>query len=394
MTNEINSNGIQTEDINTIVGDLETGFRNIYGQDSNFDQSTPDGQMINIFAQSKRDTLELATGIYNMFNPVTVRGVPQDNLYKLVGLRRKASQYSYVSVKVTTTDSVSLQGLDSDYENPDGVGYTVSDNNGNNWILLNSTNITGAGSYDLDFRSKDAGAVESLPNTITNMVTILAGVSSVNNPSSQYTTGDAEETGLEFYERFEKSRALSSMGTEDALEAQLLNLNLVESVKIDNNATGSTDAYGTAAHTIWVIVEGGSNAEIGQVIYANVTDGVGMRGNVSVSVPKLNGGTQVVLFDRPTSEDLYLTLSIKNAGTGVVDQAAVKKYLADHVTFGLYEAADTSTISSILRGYSTELIPYDMTIGDGNVTGEYLLPTNLNYKFVLSEANITITTVT
>lgn len=394
MTNEINANGIQTDDINTIIGELETGFRNIYGQDSNFEQSTPDGQMINIFAQSKRDTLELATGIYNIFNPSTVRGVPQDNLYKLVGLRRKASAYSYVSISLVATGSVSLQGLDADYENPDGVGYTVSDNNGNNWILLNSTNITGAGTYTLDFRAEEMGAIESLPNTITNMVTILKGVSSVNNPSSQYITGNTEETGLEFYERFEKSRAISATGSEDGLLAQLLNLNLVESVKIDNNSTGSTDTYGTAAHTIWVIVDGGSNQEIAQTIYANVTDGVGMRGSVSVNVPKANGGTQTILFDRPTNENLYLTLSIKNVGSGTVDQAAVKQYLADHVTFKLYEAADTSTISSILRGYSTDLIPYDMTIGDGNTTGEYLVPQNLNYKFVLSTANITITTVT
>lgn len=394
MTNEINSNGIQTDDINTTVSNLKTGFEQIYGNDTNFDQSSPDGQMINIFAQSKQDTLDLAVAQYNMFNPVTVRGIPQDNLYKLIGLRRKASAFSFVEVEVTTTGSVSLQGLDGDAENINGTGYTVSDNTGNNWILLDSVNITSAGTYTLEFRSQAVGAIESMPNTITNMVTVLAGVSTVNNPSSQYITGNAEETDLEFYQRFERSKAISAVGTEDALTAQLLNLNLVTSVKVDNNDTGSTDAFGTPAHTIWVIVRGGSNADIGQTIYANVVDGVGMRGSVQVDIPKANGGVQTVLFDRPSSQNLYITMSILNKTGSTVDQNEIKNFLVNNLQFDIYQAADTSTISSVLREYNKDLIPYDLTVSDGNTTAEYVLPSNLNKMFVLTAANITITTVT
>ncbi|MBQ2319155.1 MAG: hypothetical protein IIW86_01705 [Clostridia bacterium] len=394
MANEINENGIVTDSVTTTVANLTQAFKDIYGEDISVAQNTPDGQLINIAAQAKTDTLELATALYNMFNPDTVRGRAQDNLYKLIGLRRKASAFSYVVVNVTTTGSCILQGLDDNAESLTATGYTVSDTIGNNYILLNTEYINGAGTYALEFRAANVGAIEVLPNTITNMVSVIANVASVNNPAAQYSTGQAEETDAAFNIRFNQSRAIGSRGQDDGLLAQLLNINLVTGAYVHDNRLSATDSTGTAGHTIWAIVEGGLNTDIAQVIYAEVTDGCGMRGNVSVDVTKANGRTETILFDRPSYQNLYVKFSLINKSSATVDQAKLKQYIADNLATGIYTSVDTLQITNLIQAYSADLIPYNLTVsGDGTTWVEYVLPQGYNYKFTLSTSNITITTI-
>lgn len=394
MANEINENGIVTDSVTTTVANLTQAFKNIYGEDISIAQNTPDGQLINIAAQAKTDTLELAIALYNMFNPDTVRGRAQDNLYKLIGLRRKASAFSCVVVNVTTTGSCILQGLDDNAESLTATGYTVSDTIGNNYILLNTEYINTAGTYALEFRAADAGAVEVLPNTIINMVSVIANVSGVNNPSAQYLTGQSEETDADFNIRFNKSRAIGSRGQDDGLLAQLLNINLVTGAYVHDNRTNTTDATGTAGHTIWAIVENGSNADIAQVIYAEITDGCGMRGSVSVDVTKSNGKTETILFDRPSYQNLHVKFSLINKSSVTVDQTALKDFIVEKLTTGIYTSVDTLQITNIIQAYNADLIPYDLTVsGDGTNWAEYVLPQGYNYKFTLAATNITIESV-
>jgi hypothetical protein len=395
MANEINENGITVDSFNETYDNLVQNFKDIYGQDINLEQSTPDGQIIGIAAQAKTDTLELAVRQYNMFNPDTVSGVQQDNLYRLVGLKRKATQFSFVEVDVVTTGSCTLQGLDDKVEDLNATGYMVSDTIGNNWILTETTYINQAGTYSLNFRAQNQGAISCLPNTITNMVTVVGNVASVNNAAIQYITGQAEETDAQFRNRFYQSRAFGSTGTSDGLTSKLLNLNLVTGAFVYNNRGSSTDSTGTAGHTVWTIVEGGSTEDIGNLLYANLTDGCGMRGSVTYSITNEAGLTQTIKFDRPTYTPIYVTVSIKNKGSGTVDQTALKEYIVNNLVTGIYTSVDTAMISNIIQSYDSNLIPYDLTVGESSPTSdEYILPSNYNVKYTLDVANISITTVT
>lgn len=397
MTNEINQNGITIDSFNTTFDELVANFKDIYGQDINLEQSTPDGQLIGIAAQSKTDTLELGVRLYNMFNPDTVSGRQQDNLYNLVGLKRKATQFSFVEVAVTTTGACTLQGLDSDIENLNGTGYMVSDTVGNNWILAETTYFNLAETKVLSFRAQNQGAVTCLPNTITNMVTVVGNVASVNNPAVQNITGQSEETDAEFRNRFYKSRASGSTGTQEGLLSKLLNVNLVTGAYVYSNNTSTTDSTGTPDHTIWVIVEGGDTADIGNLIYANVTDGCGMRGSVTYTIKTAGGLTQTIKFDRPTYTPIYVTVSLKNKGATVYDQDKQDElcaYIAQNLSTGVHTSVDTAMISNIIQSFDEDLIPYDLTIGESTPTSdEYLMPSNYNIKYTLAPEDIAITTV-
>jgi hypothetical protein len=388
--NYIDESGIHTQTVTEIVAELENEYKRIYGQDINIGSDTPDGQRINIEAQAKADVLDFAVQIYNSFDVDAVEDVAQDRLYKINNIYRKSSEFSYVQVNVTASGVVNLQGLDVNEES----AYTVSDTNGNQFLLVDSV-VLNEGTTLLEFRAKDSGAVEVTPNTITNMVTIVAGVSGVSNPASQYITGTAQESNADFRIRRNKSTAISGKGFYDNLLGDLLSVPLVTAAEVyenDGNIMEIPQEASTSA--IWCIVEGGLNEDIGQVIYANKTIGCKQVGNTTVNVTRADGSNFVARFDRPQTQNLYLQLSIKSKLTTPPDVNYIKDELVSKMEFDIFAAVDSSEITaSVITIEPTVYVINSKVSTDGVTWVDYVEPSSKDRFFVLSANNIDITVV-
>lgn len=389
IQNYIGINGLVTQSLEEIINDLTAKYKAIYGNDINIEQNSPDGQFINIIAQEKKDILDLITQIYNNLDTDRAIGIPQQILYKLNGLVIKAYTYSYCYVNVTCTQPVNLNGLDDNIESEDGVGYTVTDTNGNRWILAESQSLQ-AGTHLLNFRAAELGQITSLPNTITIMETILAGVSGVNNPANNYITGQKGESDSEYRTRRNKMLSMPSQGFEDSIEGQLLNLTNVNQAKVYSNRENTT-VQGIPAHTVWVIVEGGDSEEIGKVIYNNLPPGIPMKGEQSVQVVKPNGNLETVKYDLPTAEDLYIKGNIKLL-VGGIDENYVKEELAK-LTFDIGQIAESVNIATTIKNIIGEAgSPYDIEISKNGITYDSnYLPTGLDNYFTIKVENINLT---
>lgn len=389
--NYIGVNGIVTQSLEEIREDLISKLRNIYGQNINIEQNSPDGQFINILAQAKKDILDLCVQYYNNLDTDRVVGIPQQILYKLNGLIIKAFTYSYVYVNVTTTGPVNLQGLDEDIENADGVGYTVVDTNGNRWILAESQSLA-AGTHLLNFRAAELGSITALPNTINIMETILAGVSGVNNPANNYITGATGESDSEFRTRRNQSVTMPSQGFNDSIEAQLLALNNVTQAKAYQNR-GRTTQNGIPAHTVWVVVEGGSSDDIGRVIYNNLPPGIPMKGGTSVEVLRPNGSYETVYYDTPIAVPIYIRMDIQ-VMSGAIDQDYIKQQLS-LITFNIGESAESVNIAAAVKDIiTTNGSPYNVDLSiDSFSWSDIITPGGLDEYFTIIADNITITVV-
>lgn len=389
--NYIGVNGIVTQSLEEIREDLISKLRNIYGQNINIEQNSPDGQFINILAQAKKDILDLCVQYYNNLDTDRVVGIPQQILYKLNGLIIKAYTYSYVYVNVTTTGPVNLQGLDEDIENADGVGYTVVDTNGNRWILAESQSLA-AGTHLLNFRAAELGSITALPNTINIMETILAGVSGVNNPANNYITGATGESDSEFRTRRNQSVTMPSQGFDDSIEAQLLTLNNVTQAKAYQNR-GNTTQNGIPPHTVWVVVEGGSSDDIGNVIYHNLPPGIPMKGETSVEVLRPNGSYETIYYDTPTAVPIYIRMDIQ-VMSGAIDQDYIKQQLS-LITFNIGESAESVNIAAAVKDIiTTNGSPYNVDLSlDNSSWSDIITPSGLDEYFTIIADNITITVV-
>lgn len=388
--NFIDKDGLHTESYEESFNAIVEAYKIIYGSSINTDSNSPDGQVIGIYAQAKQDMLDLITQIYNCFNVDTVIGRAQDVLYKLIGIFRKSSEFTFVRVFVTTNRSISLQGLDDKILDTDVTGYTASDMNGNQFILVNSISL-GVGIHSLEFRAKEAGAIECLPNTIVNPVTVVLGVVSVNNPEREYFRGEDEETDADFRLRMAKSTAISAQGFDDSLEAQILNIATVTDCHIEDNRKKQTDAYGTEGHTVWCIVEGGNDDEIARVLYGNVTQGAGMRGEIVKVIKKKNGLYEDIMFDRGKPIPLYIKCALQNLSTYPIDEQFIKNQLATKLFYKLNEAVDTSDISCLLKTFGKDFVPFNIDVSlDNENWYKYLKTPTPQNKFYVSESNITI----
>lgn len=390
--NYIGVNGIVTQSLAEIVDDLTAQMKSIYGNNINVDSNSPDGQFINILAQEKKDILDLCVQFYNNLDTDRVIGIPQQILYKLNNCTIKAYTYSYVYINVTVLQTVNLQGLDADIDNADGVGYTVFDNNGNRWILATSQTLA-AGTHSLNFRAAELGNVTALPNTITNMETVITGVTGVTNPASNYITGATGESDSEYRIRRNRTVTSPSQGFEDSLKAQLLNLDNVTQAEVYSNRTNAT-ADGIPAHTVWVIVQGGNPTEIGGAIYANIPPGIPMKGNESVSVARPYGNFETVYYDNPSPIDLYIEMDIQLL-SGAIDEDYVKAQIAANTTFLIGESAEGVNIASDVKDIiTTSGSPYNVLVSlDGVNYSEVVKPTGLDEYFTISTDNISINVV-
>lgn len=398
QNNYIGVNGLVTQSLEEIRAELITKFQQIYGTDINIEQNSPDGQWLNILAQEKKDILDLFTEYYNNLDVDRVVGIPQQILYKLNGLTINAYTYSYVYIDITTTQALNVNGISTEQEeNADATGYTVSDSNGNRWILTtgttsNTVSLSAGLNQNLRFRAADLGSVTALPNTITIMETIIAGISSINNPANNFITGNTGESDAQYRIRRNRSVTVASQGFADSIESQLLNLPNVTQAKVYQNRTSST-VDGIPANTVWVICEGGADSDIGRVIYNNVPPGIPMKGTQSVTISRPNGSTETVNYDLGAATPLYLQMNIKLLG-GQIDETYVKQELSK-ITWNIGENAESANLTTATKDIIGQAgTPYDVEVSlDGNTWSEIVTPTALNGYFTLSTSNISITTV-
>lgn len=377
MPNAIDSTGIQTQTTPEIIAEIldgtpeYPGMRQIYGADINVAPNSPDGQMVNIIAQAKTDVLDFITQVYNSFDPDLAIGRALDQRCAINGVVRKAGTYTLTNVTVTTDRALTLTGLNDDPANP----FTVQDAAGNQFQLVDTEVIGGAGAYVLAFRAAELGAVETVPNTITTIVSITLGVVSVNNPSAATSVGVNEETDTALRVRRQNSVALPSVGYFAGLVGALQNLDGVLQASVFENFTNATDGDGIPAHSIWCIVLGGEASDIANVIYLKRNAGCGMKGDVVVPLIQLDGTTFNVQFDRPTPEDLYISFDVA-AITGTIDEDFIRDEILRLLSYGINQPADTTTIACLVRQIASNASTSNEGVSNDGVTYVTLLQTS------------------
>ena len=341
--------GLQTKDNNVLVSDLVTGLKDIYeqsGETLNFDSNTPDGQLIQLLAYMGTIIREMITEVYNSCDPDKCVGAVQDNRYQINYLRRKKGAYTIQNIAITTNQTVSLEGLDASYNESDVASYTVSDDAGNIWYLVDSVTLL-AGTTTVEFRAKEKGVVIPTIGTITTPVTIIPGVLSVINNVGATSIGYEEESDSDFRIRRERSVTKASKNNIDTMVANILELDGVVDVKIHENRTDETDSTGTASHTIWAIVEGGANTEIADIIYGNL-GGSETRGDIEVPITTSSLQEMTIRFDREDIIPLYIKFDIKIiTELGEINMNAIKEYIADNLSYKIGEPVETSKITEI-----------------------------------------------
>ena len=399
--NTITVLGLTIQDIDEILAELQNGsdgypgFFQIYGPDINLLPGSPDGNALNVFAQSKRDVLELAQLVYSSFDPQQAFGVALDRICAINGVIRQGGTYTQQVMAITVSQGLTLPGL-NDF--PSGGAFVVQDGTGNQYALATTYVFSGAGTVDLNFQAVLIGSISSLANTITTISTPQLGVTSVNNPAGPITVGTNQETDSALRIRRANSVELPSKGFLQGLLGALLDIPNVTQALVLENDTGTTDANGIPGHSIWCIVAvpntTANNDAVAQAIYVKRNAGCGMKGSVVIAVTQIDGTTFNIKFDYPTPLNLYFTAAI-TAITGTIDETFIQAQIL--AKFGnsylIGQTADSTSIVAFIK----QIAPNASVSGEGVslTAGSYtptVAPTAINDQFFFASGSHIILT--
>jgi hypothetical protein len=383
--------GLSIESNPDIVAFLVLCFQFIYGADINVDSNSPDGQLIGIMAQAVTDFLELLLATYNLAAIATSYGTRLDQLVALNGIQRKQGTFTQAQVLVTANAAVTVPGQDQTAITP----FTVADNAGNQFQLVVSHVFGGPGAATLTFQAVNIGQVETTANTITNIITSTLGVSTVNNPSTASDTiGVNEETDAQLKVRQAQSFTLGATGPSDAMESALRNIpDVVDAIVIENNTAAPVNTV--PAFTVWPIVNGGTNVEIAQAIYAKKSPGTPMKGSVSQLVTRPNGQTFLAQWDIAVAQPLHIAFSIIWRGPQVFSNDTLIAALAATLA---YKLGQNPSIGDIVQAMIVIAPTAIVTINsategvsvDGSTWESLVSPNTAQNYFTVAPGNIAI----
>jgi len=363
MPNSIGPTGLQVATRAELETQLNTAFETIYGSDINLDQDSPDGQMIGIFIQAVLDLEDLLVQIYNTFDPDNAVGVVLDQRVAINGIQRQAGTFTITPITIVTSQACNLYGLDQD-EQP---VYTVQDNAGNRWLLQTTQTIGSATTTVANFRAEFPGANLTIPNTITIPVTIVLGVSTVNNPSAATSIGLNEESDAALKIRRQKSVSLASQGYLEGLLAALENINGLTSAFVYENNTGTTDGDGVPGHSIWVIVSGTYDDEdVAEAIYTKRNAGCGMKGDVTYLVTQVDGSAFVIRWDVVVTEALFIVFTASSIdGINLPNIQMIREGLVTSFVPGVNEEVNINALATDAQDIDANTLVYPAGFSTG-----------------------------
>jgi uncharacterized phage protein gp47/JayE len=373
MPDIIDENGLQVSTFTEVKDIADAEMKTIYGSDINLDSNSPDGQFVAGFVQPSIDLREKAVALNNSFDPDSAIGTFLDQRAAINNVERKGGSFTIQPVDIIVNATVNLQGLDANFNDIDGTGYTVQDDAGNEFILIDSSTVIPPVfpilHTTLNFRAREIGEVNVVQNTITNPVTIVLGVTSINNSQEELSLGVDQETDAQLRLRRKQSVALNSVGYLDGMLAALLNVEGVTDAVAFENDDSIVDGDGIPPSGIWAIVLDGANTDIADVIYNKKGAGINMKGSLEVEVTNDSGQVLTMKFDRPTPVTLFMQIFITVTGNVDVEaqKSEIKDYIVDNISYDINQTAEVSEIISVTRD-GLESLGFPAFVTDANIS--------------------------
>ena len=326
--------GLTVASYDSILADNILAYLNIYGANQYVAPDSAIYQLLSILSLKQADQNAALQLNYNQSSPQTAVGAGLDRVVKMNGLARLSFTYSTCPLTCTGTPGLVLNNC------------FAQDQVGNLWALPASVTIVG-GSVTVVATCTTPGNVTAEPGTINIIASPVSGPggswTGVTNAAAA-TPGDPVEADSSLRARQSVSVALPALTPIAATVAAVLATAGVTRVAPGyptpggpgssiENPTGATDSWGNPAHSITMVVEGGTDAAVALSIYLKKTIGCLTNGTTSSLVTDPNTGYQeTISFYRPSYVQPYIGMYLHGlTGFSTATVAAVQAALVDYL---------------------------------------------------------------
>ncbi len=300
FTPYIDETGVHLPTYQDRLDALVSSYRSIFGQEINLEISSPDYQLLSVFARVLDDLSQLILDDFASRNPQYATGSALDLLMALMGLTRQGATYSRVALTLTGTPVTILS-----------TAPEVLDDAGNLWrcryagILLNTQ-----GKATVEAVCTVPGAVEAPAGSVHRLVSPIPGLASAVNAAAAIPGREAE-SDASCRSRLKHAAAAPAVSTLEALRSAVLSVPNVISCVVYENDEDETDDRGIPGHSVCVVVSGGLTTDLAPVIFAKKAPGIGTHGAVSAEVEDAWGTSHTVKFQRAVMTPVALSIELK-----------------------------------------------------------------------------------
>lgn len=380
-----------------VAADFVAAFNTGDGSpDLDTEAATPAGQLVDAvtayIAQANSEIMYVA----NQFNPLTAEGVFQDAIGAIYFITRKLAQPTSVLCVC-----YGLQGTVVP------AGAIVQDEDGNRYAATANITIQADGTATGQFDCTIPGPVDCPANTVTSIVTVIAGWDSVTNPSSG-VTGRLQESQSDFEKRRFNSVAANAQGSALALQGALDALDgVVDCLVMENATSASTTVSGVTipAHSVAISIYGGTDSDIAETIYQKKSAGCGTTGGTQVTyTDQETQATHTFNIIRPTTQDVSVVVNVDYslALSATYIQDIKDAILADfngentdsgntRIGMGQTVYASRFTTAVLITAGVRSLKSITIALNGGAASDSILIPGNV--QPVMSESDITVNAI-
>lgn len=329
----INSTGINKSDLTDYLGFWTTKLREIYNSDFVIRK---EGLVDNIATAGSLTCMALEDVMLYLakqMNPYTAEGEFQDALYALVGLTR-----NYASFTVVTRTIEGTVGTICD------VGSVRFKNSATDDIFELNTAVTigSDGKAVGSFTAIELGAIELEPEALLNIVDAPEGIVGVYYSEGNVTdVGDDYEDDSEFRLHWIATNSVKGGNTEGGMYSALLplcNNNKNNIVIRQNRATQIYNDFGL--HTMNIVVKSAeSDTTIANTIFNNLMDGVGLYGDIGITIKDISDEDVTISFDRADDVPVYFKVEVVLKDDFILAQVnnSIKKAIVDNFDYAMGE---------------------------------------------------------
>lgn len=331
----VTSSGLIVPDTSTILDQVTQDFKNALGQDLDTTPETPQGRLIQLITDYRVNSLAINAANANQINLRYATGRFLDAIGSFYGTERIAATSTRVLATVTgEANTVIPQG--SQAQTTAGDIFYAENN-----ITIGQNGI--ASGY---FLSLEKGQIPCELNTLNQIVNAVLGWETINNTSNAII-GTNIESDTDFRIRIQASR-FTGISLMQAIKAKLANIeNVLSSWAYDNyeDTPITYDGVTIPAHSICVVVDGGTDQEIAQAIYEVKTGGTGYTTITGQSVTQtvIDGAYNVpyqVTFNRPEYVPFKINIQVRNVNYSGSDLVSDVKNAIIRWSEGLVNGVD------------------------------------------------------
>ena len=293
----LTKDGFKRKPYTAILEEMQSRAKILFGENINLSEKNPLGKFIQIISWRESELWEVAENVYYSAYIDDAENRQLDGIIKYIAMSRKGTEKSKGHI-IASGDEGTRIDTDLIIGTKEGINFSP---------IKPYTLGTEPTKIDIEcLEEGEAGNVSV--NTITEVITPIAGLSGVTNPEPTEGGRDIEED-VEVKERYYRSLSKPGGASVPAVEGALLNVLNIKDVFVEENDTLS-EIDGIPPKSIAPYVYGGEDEEIAEAILEKKAAGIRSFGTTEVVLADEKGKNQIIGFTRATTKPVYVKVTV------------------------------------------------------------------------------------